>query len=79
MTGIRLVTGTVAMGVIVPVLLFFLLGLSRPIELFTLSATCFIGWGAADLIATILSRRRLDDRTARDALEQWERDRTPGE
>lgn len=64
------------MGVIVPVLLFVLLDLSRPIDLFTLAMTCFVGWGVADLIATILSRSRLEDRTARDALEQWERNRS---
>lgn len=67
------------MGVVVPVLLFVLLDLSRPIELFILSMTCFVGWGVADLIALILSRKRLDDRSARDAIEQWERHRTPDE
>ncbi len=77
MTGIRLVTGTIAMGVVVPVLLFVLLDLSRPIEFFILSITCFVGWGIADLIAMILSRRRLTDRSAREALETWERDRSP--
>lgn len=77
MTGTRLVTGTIAMGVVVPVLLFVLLDLSRPLELFILAMTCFVGWGIADLIATILSRKRLTDRSARDALETWERDRAP--
>lgn len=79
MTGTRLATGTIAMGVVVPVLLFVLLDLSRPIELFILSITCFIGWGVADLVAMILTRRRLEDRSARDALEQWERNRGPEE
>lgn len=79
MTGPRLVTGAIAMGVVVPALLFVLLDLSRPIELFTLSITCFVGWGVADLVATILTRRRIEDRTARDVLEQWERDRKPHE
>ncbi|MDX1583067.1 MAG: hypothetical protein R3338_05630 [Thermoanaerobaculia bacterium] len=77
MTGARLLTGAIAMGAIVPVLLFVLLDLSRPIELFVLSITCFVGWGVADLIAVILSRTRIEDRTAREALEQWERNRTP--
>lgn len=67
------------MGVVVPVLLFVLLDLSRPIELFILSMTCFTGWGVADLIAMILTRRRLGDRSAREALEQWERNRAPEE
>jgi hypothetical protein len=67
----------IAMGVIVPVLLFVLLDLSRPLEFFILSATCFVGWGVADLVALILSRRRLENRTARQALSEWEKQRAP--
>lgn len=76
MTGTRLLTGTITMGVVVPVLLFVLLDLSRPIELFTLSMTCFIGWGFADVVAMILSHKRLEDRNAKDVLEQWERQKS---
>ena len=77
MTGTRLVTGAIALGVVVPVLLFILLDLSTPLQFFILSMTCFVGWAITDLIATILSRKKLDDRRARDVLEQWERQRKP--
>lgn len=79
MTGARLGTGAIAMGVIVPVLLFVLLDLSKPLELFILSATCFVGWGVADLVALILSKRRLVNRTPRQALSEWEKQRAAEE
>lgn len=51
------------MGVIVPVTLFLLLGLQTPAQLFTLAATCFLAWGVGDLLALILERRRLENRS----------------
>lgn len=66
--------GAIVMGVAVPVALFLLLGLHTPSQLFTIAATTFLSWGVADLLATILSRPRLRDRSPGKALkEDWER------
>lgn len=62
------------MGVALPVTLFFLLGLETASELFTIAATTFLSWGVADLLAGVLERPRLRDRSARQAMtEEWER------
>jgi hypothetical protein len=62
------------MGVAVPATLFFLLQMQRPSQFFTLAATSFLAWGVADLLATILEKPRLRDRSARQAIEEeWER------
>jgi hypothetical protein len=62
------------MGVIVPVTLFLLLDLRTMARLFTIAATSLLAWGAGDLLARILERPRLKDRTAgqawRDDLER---------
>ncbi len=63
MRGIRLFTGFVVMGIAVPAILFFFLELGTFGEFFTLSATCFLAWGLADLGAGILERPRLEGRT----------------
>jgi hypothetical protein len=64
----------VIMGVLLPVALFLLLNLSSPTQLFTLAASTFLGWGVADLLAVILERPRLKDRSPQQALkEDWER------
>jgi hypothetical protein len=74
MSGRRLVIGAIGMGVVLPVALFFLLGLKTASELFTIAASCFLAWGAADLLASILERPRLTNRTPRGAFrEDWER------
>ena len=74
MTGIRLAVGFVVMGIAVPVALFLLLGLHEVSELLTIAASTFLTWGAADLLATILERPRLRDRSPGKALrEDWER------
>lgn len=74
MTGVRLVVGIVVMGIALPVALFLLLGLHKASELLTISAATFLTWGAADLLATILERPRLSDRSPGKALrEDWER------
>ena len=58
------------MGVVVPITLFYLLGLQRPSQLFTIAASTFLTWGVADLLAGILERPRLKNRTPVDALRQ---------
>ncbi len=61
------------MGVIVPITLFLLLRLTLT-EFFTVFATTFIAWGVADLLATILEKPRLRDRSVGKALrEDFER------
>ncbi len=65
MRGIRLFIGFIVMGVAVPATLFFLLDLGTPGAFFTVSATCFLSWGVADLAASILERPRLAGRTPR--------------
>jgi len=61
------------MGVILPLALFFLLGLQTPSQFFTIAASTFLAWGAADLLASILERPRLTNRTPGGALrEDWE-------
>lgn len=74
MSGIRLVIGTFVMGIAVPLILFFLLGLHSWTELFTIAATTFLAWGVADLFASILEKPRLRNRSPGQALrEDWER------
>jgi len=76
MSGRRLLIGVIAMGVIVPAILFFLLGLESITQFLTVAATCFLAWGLADLTATILSHPRLEDRSPRKALREWEKGRS---
>lgn len=74
MSGRRLIVGTIVMGVAVPATLFFLLGLQTASQFFTVAATTFFSWGVADLLATILDRPRLRDRTPGNAIrEDWDR------
>lgn len=62
------------MGVAVPLVLFLLLGLTRPTQFFTIAAATFLSWGVADLLAGILEKPRLKDRSPAKALkEDWER------
>ena len=74
MSGIRLAVGVIVMGIAIPVTLFFLLGLHTASQLFTIAAATFCSWGIADLLATILERPRLKDRSPGRAIkEDWER------
>ncbi|MCM2316345.1 MAG: hypothetical protein NDJ92_14450 [Thermoanaerobaculia bacterium] len=73
MTGVRLVAGILVMGIAVPLLLFSLLELQTLNQLVTLSLVCFFSWGVADLMAAILERPRLKDRTAKGAWKDWEK------
>ena len=70
MSGKRLLIGVIVMGVLVPLALFFLLGLESFGQLFAIAATGFTAWGVADLFATILERPRLKDRSPGHALRQ---------
>jgi len=71
---LRLAIGAVVMGVLLPVALFLLLGLHTWSQLFTLAAAIFLTWGVADLLASILEKPRLKNRTPGGAFrEDWER------
>ena len=70
MSGPRLIIGIVVMAVAVPLVIFFLLGLKTPAQFFTIAATTFLAWGAADLFASVLERPRLKDRTPGKALRE---------
>jgi hypothetical protein len=62
------------MGVALPVALFFLLGLQTPSQLFTIAASTFLVWGVVDLLASILEKPRLSNRSPGAAIrEDWER------
>lgn len=73
MSGLRLVIGIIVMGIAVPVTLFFLLGLQTLPQLFTIAAVTFLSWGIADVLANILERPRLRDRSPKAFREDWER------
>jgi len=74
MSGKRLLVGVIVMGLLVPLTLFYLLGLGSFGQLFAISGTCFTAWGVAHLFATILERPRLKDRSPGRAFrEDWER------
>jgi len=62
-SGPRLIIGIIVMGIAVPLTIFFLLGLHTPGEFFTVAATTFTAWGVADLLATILEKPRLRNRS----------------
>ena len=67
------------MGIALPIALFLLLGLQTPAQLFTIAASTFLVWGVADLLASILERPRLQNRTPGGAIrEDWERRREKG-
>jgi hypothetical protein len=69
-SGIRLLVGIIVMGIAVPVVVLLLLGLRGLTELFTISAVTFLSWGVADLLATILEKPRLEDRSPGRALRE---------
>lgn len=74
MTGLRLLIGVIVMGIAVPLTLFLLLGLNSYSQLFTIAAVTFLSWGFADLLATILGKPRLKDRSPGKAIkEDWNR------
>ena len=74
MSGIRLFLGVIVMAVAIPITLFYLLDLQRIEQLLTVATVTFLGWGVADLLATILSKPRLENRSPGHAFrEDWER------
>lgn len=74
MSGRRLIIGAIGMGIILPLAIFLLLGLQTASQFFTIAASSFLAWGAADLLASILEKPRLTDRTPGGAIrEDWER------
>jgi hypothetical protein len=70
MSGRRLIVGVIVMGIAVPLTIFFLLGLHTPSQFFTVAATTFLAWGVADLLATILERPRLENRSPKLAIKE---------
>lgn len=70
MSGPRLIVGIIVMGIAVPATIFFLLGLQTPSEFFTIAATTFLAWGLADLLASILERPRLENRSPGMAIKE---------
>jgi hypothetical protein len=70
MTGPRLIVGVIVMGIVVPLTIFFLLGLHTPREFFTVAATTFLAWGVADVLASILEKPRLENRSPGLALRE---------
>jgi hypothetical protein len=73
-SGVRLVVGIIVMGIAVPITLFVLLGLHDYTKLFVIAACTFLPWGVADLLASILERPRLKDRSPGNAVrEGWGR------
>ncbi len=62
------------MGALLPIALFFLLDLQTLSQFFTIAASTLLAWGGADLLASILERPRLDDRSPGRAIrEDWDR------
>jgi len=76
-SGKRLIVGLIVMGVALPLALFLLLGLQTLSQFFIIAASTFLVWGVTDLLASILERPRLSNRTPGGAIrEDWERRRT---
>ena len=74
MSGKRLIVGAMVMGVAVPLTIFYLLHQQTLSQFFTIAAITFFSWGVADLLAAILERPRLNDRTPGRAIrEDWDR------
>jgi hypothetical protein len=70
----RLIVGVIVMGVLLPLALFWLLGLTKWTELATLSASIFLTWGVADLLSSLLDKPRLRGRSPSQAIgEEWKR------
>jgi hypothetical protein len=79
MSGRRLLIGAIVMGIAVPAILFFFLELATFSEFFTVSATCFLAWGVADLAGDLLARPRLENRSPGTALRDIEMPGATGE
>ena len=62
--------GIIVMGIAVPATIFFLLALHTPSQFFTVAATTFLAWGLGDLLASILERPRLENRSPGMAIKE---------
>lgn len=62
--------GLIVMGVVVPVTIFLLLGLRTFPQFFTIAACTFLAWGVAELLAAILEKPRLRNRSPRQAMDE---------
>ena len=58
------------MGVAVPLMLVFLLELHTLSRFLTIAAVTLLSWGVADLLARILERPRLEDRSPGGAIRE---------
>ena len=70
MSGTRLAVGVIVMGIAVPLALFRLLDLESIPQLLTIAAMTFLSWCVADVLATILSKPRLQNRSPGAALRE---------
>ncbi|HEX8154967.1 MAG TPA: hypothetical protein VF698_17675 [Thermoanaerobaculia bacterium] len=62
------------MGILLPITLFFLLRLETANQFLTIALATFFAWSVTDILATILSKPRLRDRSPGKAIgEEWER------
>lgn len=68
MTGIRLFFGVIVMGIAVPITLFLLLQLHSLTDLAVIATVTFLSWGVTDVLASIVARPRLKDRTPGTAI-----------
>jgi hypothetical protein len=69
-SGRRLIVGAIGMGILLPVALFLLLGLQTLSQFFTIAASTFLAWGVLDLLASILEKPRLTDRSPGRAIRE---------
>jgi hypothetical protein len=60
------------MGIGVPITLFLLLDQHTLSALLTIAAVTLFSWGFGDLLASILERPRLKDRSPGRAIRDWE-------
>jgi hypothetical protein len=65
-----LIVGIIVMGIAVPATIFLLLGLHTVPQFLSIAATTFLAWGLADLLASILERPRLENRSPRMAIKE---------
>jgi membrane-associated phospholipid phosphatase len=77
-SAVRLIVGIIVMGIAVPIILFLLLDLHTINELLVVFATTFLAWGVTDLLATILEKPRLRDRSPGRAIKDFNPERSEG-
>ena len=62
------------MGIVLPIVIFFLLRLTTISQLLTIAASTFLTWGVTDFFSSILERPRLTGRSPGKAIRQdWDR------